>query len=453
MDLLNIKSVRWDITNQCNLSCKHCYVHEDNTVNISIDKIKMIIQKLLSMGLREVNFSGREPTLRRDLCDLIIFSKEKGLSVNLTTNGVVLSKNEFYNILCLKLNKIVFSLDGSTASIHDKIRGSGNFNKTYNNILNSVDYIKQNNLSTEVGVSCTLHKLNAMDMVNMIELCKKMQIQFLAINPISFCGSASNFKSLFYLTPIEVFEIWEKICIKYNKIESKYELYLGVFPMEAKLLNLKHRMKIPVIQTGCSAGKTIYINSQGDALPCYMLPSLAEEIEQLKQYLSYWNILNETIDAGYNHFESFLTFANSFTQKDTPNCQGCLDIDVCKRCPLISISDSDAVYRCQLARKKMDELKINITPFSVPQIDNDVKWQIDNDILNISIKRGNYNSEKKYELTPIVKKLWCSIDGKSSIKSLEKNIANEFSELKSDTIHVYMCELIDYFYKEGIVII
>jgi len=84
-----------DITNRCNLDCPHCY---QIPVNSSRDpSIDSLLEKILSWpddGL-PVSLVGAEPTVRRDLADLILAIQQlpiKGRDIVIVTNGINLGK-------------------------------------------------------------------------------------------------------------------------------------------------------------------------------------------------------------------------------------------------------------------------------------------------------------------------------------------------------------------------
>lgn len=450
MELL-VRSVRWDITNKCNLQCLHCYTTTKLGPELHYSEILQIIQKLLPLGLREINFSGREPTLRKDLPQIVDWCCRNNLIVNITTNGTALSKKGYEILLDSGLNMVVFSLDGSSERTHDKIRGNGTFQKTISNIKNCVNYITKNNLDTKISISCTLQKFNAQELPYIIDLCHSIGINFLGINPVSFCGAASTAKQFLYLSPEQVLTCWEEICKEYARVRPNYELYLGTFPTEAKFLNTKYKLNLPVIQTGCSAGRTIYINPEGEALPCYMIPPIADEMPELKRYLRYWKILSESISRASELFEPFISFTNTYSQKNNTGCVDCSDVEVCKRCPLIAISDPDAILRCQIAKSKLNAIKIDLTPEVKPIVKSYVSWRIEKNTLLLSVHNGDYRSEKEFELNSFAKSIWFYINNQISIGKIEDRLKKEWPGLSVGKIHQNLFDFISYFHKEGVI--
>jgi MoaA/NifB/PqqE/SkfB family radical SAM enzyme len=85
-------------------------------------EIKHIVDELDRLGVQVVNLTGGEPTLRKDLPEIINYISQKGMMPTLATNGFRL----YDHIRSGRLNKIewvMISLDWPDAEGHDKYRG------------------------------------------------------------------------------------------------------------------------------------------------------------------------------------------------------------------------------------------------------------------------------------------------------------------------------------------
>ncbi|OGC43548.1 hypothetical protein A2Y85_07610 [candidate division WOR-3 bacterium RBG_13_43_14] len=451
MKNLFVRSIRWDITNACNLSCMHCYAPKGKNTDIGYDSVIKIIARIMPFGLKEINFSGREPTMRKDIFRIIKWCREKGLTINMTTNGTLMEPIMIRQIINSGINMLVFSLDGPDAETHDKIRGLGNFSKTVENIKVLKSNMDEPGSRSKIGISCTLQKFNINCIQGMIDLCDSLGVDLLAINPVSFCGSALDAVSELYVDSDDIFTGWEEICKRYKKIQPDFEIYLGIYPMEAKYLNLKHNMNLPVIHTGCSAGQTLYINAQGYALPCYMLPPVSDIVVDISKYVKYWDVLNESVQYAASIFEPFINFTVNHNHKNINGCESCPDVPVCKRCPLISMSDPDAVKRCQQTRDRIALTKPKLDPDSVLKIKPIVRHELFKNKLIINIKDGSYTSEKTFELNPFSKRIWNEMSKARSVRQISDTINKRFSKLSPEERESSLLECIDYFLKEGVI--
>ncbi len=66
-----------ELTNQCNLRCRHCYAGSGEKLDneLSTAEVKGLLEELSRLGSVEVEFSGGEPLLRPDLFEIIAYAK------------------------------------------------------------------------------------------------------------------------------------------------------------------------------------------------------------------------------------------------------------------------------------------------------------------------------------------------------------------------------------------
>jgi MoaA/NifB/PqqE/SkfB family radical SAM enzyme len=447
---ITIRSIRWDITDKCNLSCIHCYTLRRGSPDLDAHVVVSIIQKIMPFGLQEINFSGREPTLHKDFLDIVKWCGEHQLKVNITTNGTAITLRQFDKLLSFPVSMLIFSVDDSTAKIHDSIRGKGTFKKTVQAIKHCVDLSKRDLTKARIGVSFTLQKRNHKNAGKIIDLCTSLGIDLLAINPVSLCGSASKMNRELYLPPGDILHSWDKICKRYKEVNTPFEMYLGTFPMETKLLNARYDLDLPVIHTGCNAGSTLYIDPRGKALPCYMLPAMENVIPKMKQYIDYWDAIGEPCDQMLKHFWPFIEFTRSYSQGNVIECQDCPDISVCRRCPLIALSDPDAIYRCQLARKKLSSIRLSITDKTIPRVKPYITWKIEKNRLLLNVTNGDYLAQRTFELNDHAIRIWRSITGQHSVEYIENYLQSTMKDLSHPVITKYLTDFIEYFWKDGV---
>lgn len=89
------------LTNRCNLSCWYCFFYAKEGEGIyepSLEQIRGMLRNLRDMkplGAEVVQLTGGEPTLRKDLIDIIRIVKEEGYRyIMVNTNGIKLSQNQ-----------------------------------------------------------------------------------------------------------------------------------------------------------------------------------------------------------------------------------------------------------------------------------------------------------------------------------------------------------------------
>lgn len=134
-------SIQLDITNACNLACKHCYhPHHKNNGALNFEQWKQILDQyeslLKTLALEpSIIICGGEPFTSPLLFPLLdeINGRWRDIKLFVLTNGTRLTPE---NVLKLKTFDVTVqvSLDGSTAELHDSIRGKGSFEKSVSGI-------------------------------------------------------------------------------------------------------------------------------------------------------------------------------------------------------------------------------------------------------------------------------------------------------------------------------
>ncbi|MFO8088615.1 MAG: radical SAM protein, partial [Desulfatiglandaceae bacterium] len=133
MTLPLIKVVQLTVTNRCQCKCKHCGVSTLRKVikgELTLEQIDLLFQDFKLAGCLVVDLFGGEPTLRRDLFEIIKLGKAYGFYVSLETNGYVIDEAYMNGLAAARLDQIYLSLDDYRAEIHDEIRGKkGSFDR------------------------------------------------------------------------------------------------------------------------------------------------------------------------------------------------------------------------------------------------------------------------------------------------------------------------------------
>jgi MoaA/NifB/PqqE/SkfB family radical SAM enzyme len=87
-----------EISNNCNMNCKYCYVGGKEGKELDTESWKKILNNLANAGIFQVSFGGGEPTMRRDLFELAAYVNELGMNLGMTTNGINLPKLDPYEL-------------------------------------------------------------------------------------------------------------------------------------------------------------------------------------------------------------------------------------------------------------------------------------------------------------------------------------------------------------------
>ena len=131
----------WNITNRCNIACKHCFRDKERQ-ELPIDE-NLKILKNISGYVSEISFSGGEALMYANFIDLLKAAKKYGLRCALTTNALLLNKDNLGNILKY-LNRIAFSLD-YICDLDNAAFGRGDgYTKHLQSIIHSIKTLNSN---------------------------------------------------------------------------------------------------------------------------------------------------------------------------------------------------------------------------------------------------------------------------------------------------------------------
>lgn len=153
LDNINIEvplSIWWLVTWRCNLNCLHCYWNEEELPkDIGSKDLMIIANKMVKSWIKRVSISWWEPTIRKDLFDIIDTLDEWDVSVILSTNWLFVKEN--INEL-KKLRHIEISLDWGNENIHDIFRPSRWWIKwiSFNNAIAWIDSATESWILTRV---------------------------------------------------------------------------------------------------------------------------------------------------------------------------------------------------------------------------------------------------------------------------------------------------------------
>lgn len=172
--------VVWDVTNACNLRCKHCYASAGEPLKDELSTVEALdlIDKLAVMGVPILALSGGEPLVRRDILQLARHARKRGIYVAMATNGTMLTEARTQDLRGAGVEYLQISLDGADAATHDGFRGMpGSFDRTMAGIRNAVAS------KFFVNISTTVTRQNVDQVPEIIDLCNELGVNwFMAYN-------------------------------------------------------------------------------------------------------------------------------------------------------------------------------------------------------------------------------------------------------------------------------
>jgi organic radical activating enzyme len=123
-----------ETTDKCNLNCPHCYhIPKNDVTDLSILKVYDEI-KNAPKELNKIILAGAEPTVRKEIFDLIDYCNQNGRKPSILTNGVKLSERKFVeNLIMHKTEAVLIGLN------HWSYQGKKIHQKQLKGIKNCID--------------------------------------------------------------------------------------------------------------------------------------------------------------------------------------------------------------------------------------------------------------------------------------------------------------------------
>lgn len=121
----SLRYLELQITNRCNLHCRHCYVGTPAAAELSIEELKTILDEFQDMQGLRLLITGGEPILHRQFGAFNELLPDYAFRKVLFTNGQALDGDLLRR---LRVDEIQVSIDGMQRG-HDLIRGPGTFRK------------------------------------------------------------------------------------------------------------------------------------------------------------------------------------------------------------------------------------------------------------------------------------------------------------------------------------
>ena len=326
--------VVWNLTNACNLKCRHCYQRADHPLpnELSTEQKIQAIDKLWEAGTSLIAFSGGEPLMAPEAFKIFRYAHDKGFHVSIATNGTLLTPKNIVKIMEAGVNYIEVSLDSVHPETHDMFRGvNGAWRRTTEGIKNAV---KIGRGKFTVGVATTVTHFNFPEFEDIIRFSfEELGVdKFYAFNFIPVGRGIDIMK--YDLTPEEREEM---MAIMYKYLSSGYEVFTTA-PQFGRMCKMgTSNIYVSSHYTafegdagslaaeyigGCGVGRAYAaIQPNGDLSPCVFMPQ-----EELK----FGNIIRDNLKEVWESS----TVLNIVRDRDNfeDNCGRCPYRHVCGGC-------------------------------------------------------------------------------------------------------------------------
>ncbi len=321
-----------EVTQRCNLRCQHCYIPLEKRASrgmreLSLVELKRIVDEVTDAGCLWLLLTGGEPFLRRDLIDIYIYARRKGLLLSLFTNGTLLNQQIVDYLAEWRPFNIEITLYGATQETYEQVTGIPG---SYTRCRRGIDLLLERKLPLGLKTMVMINNCHELD--KMKSLAASLGVKF-RIDPIinpALDGSGRPIK--FRLQPKAIVDLESSDPERSNLLREQFR--------EKKYIPFSdQRMYL------CSAGKQgFHVDAQGRLSACISTRQSSYDL-RVGSFKEGWDVflLQEIIREYSNRIP----------------CLGCELRLVCPQCPaLAELEHGDmekpVEFLCQIAKLRRD---------------------------------------------------------------------------------------------------
>ncbi len=126
----SLRYLELQITDRCNLRCRHCYLGSTEGRDLPMDQLKTVLRQFEEVQGLRLMITGGEPLMHTQFWELAEALTSYRFRKVLLTNGLLLRKDMLRS---LHVDEIQFSVDGMKKG-HDALRGAGTYERVMQKI-------------------------------------------------------------------------------------------------------------------------------------------------------------------------------------------------------------------------------------------------------------------------------------------------------------------------------
>lgn len=197
-----MESIKWDklrilVTNRCNYNCPFCHnegQEKDRRGEImSLESFKQLINYLDGQKLSEINFSGGEPFLHKNIVDMIVYANEHmTCDISCATNLSLITNEQ---IVRLAETRVKLNIQFPFISENDFARSTGTGN--INMVLERIMAVKHAGI--KIGLNTVIQSVNNDIIEQMVIFALENELPLKLLPQIGLDGSD---RFINYILPI-----------------------------------------------------------------------------------------------------------------------------------------------------------------------------------------------------------------------------------------------------------
>jgi MoaA/NifB/PqqE/SkfB family radical SAM enzyme len=224
----------------CNSSCLFCHREKEKgrEKEFSVEKK---IEEAKKLGITTIEISGGEPTINREILNVLYKIKKAGMSTGIVSNGRMFSyKNFLKKVVALDVNFFFISFHSHRKEVHDFLTRTKN---SWEQTVRGIENILADKKKIDLVVNCVVVKPNIEELKELVFFLKKKKVKKIKFSFPLFMGEIKNHKQIIPSPEYAGEKISEAMdfCAK-NNIECFYD------GLPYCLIHKKYRFKNQTIE-------------------------------------------------------------------------------------------------------------------------------------------------------------------------------------------------------------
>ncbi len=177
-----------ELTHRCPLQCPYCSNPLDLEragQELTTGEWRKTLSELAQIGVLQIHFSGGEPTVRKDLAEIVKHANDAGLYTNLITSAVLLTKDKLKDLADAGLSHIQISFQGSETIVADRVAGLA---KSHDKKIQVARWSRE--LDLPLTVNAVMHRQNLHQLSDVIQMAVDLDADRLEIANVQYYGWA-----------------------------------------------------------------------------------------------------------------------------------------------------------------------------------------------------------------------------------------------------------------------
>ncbi len=290
-----------ELTHRCPLHCPDCtnpIEREKASTELATATWLRVIGEAAEMGMLHVHFSGGEPTVRKDLEEMVAHGNKLGLYTNLITSGVLLDEKRLTDLCDRGLDHVQLSFQDTETESADRIAGFQGHEKK----IEVARLVRK--LDLPLTVNAVMHRQNLHNLPAMIDLAVELDAERLEVAQVQYYAWALRNRAAFLPTREQLDEATALVAEARERLK-------GVLAFDYVVPDYYARR--PKVCMGGWGRRFMNIGPSGQVMPCHAADTIPD--------MEFDNVREKSLAWIWENSEAFLRYRGTAWMPEP--CRSC----------------------------------------------------------------------------------------------------------------------------------